>query len=100
MKFRQFDRVERKLNIHSHDRCPSIFRSLPNPRRFGFPGLDPRSKSAEGSNLLVALLKKGFEELLSLQLRLINIQGLVHAGVCAVINQDRNMPLVVRFLYE
>ena len=52
-----------------------------------------------GSTLLVALLKKGFEELLSLQLRLINIQGLVHAGVRAVINLDRNIPLVVRFLY-
>ena len=51
-----------------------------------------------GSTLLVALLKKGFEELLSLQLRLINIQGLVHTGVCAVINLDRNIPLVVRFL--
>ena len=94
-KFQQ--RVKKKLGIY-HGRCPSGFRPLPNPLRFGFPGLDPRSKSARGPNLLADLLKIGFEELLSLQPRLMNIQGLVHAAVHAVINVDRNIPLVVRFL--
>ena len=37
-KFQQ--RVKKKLVIY-HGRCPSGFRPLPNPLRFGFPGLDP-----------------------------------------------------------
>ena len=79
---------------------PQRISNSPQSLRFGFPGLDLRSKSARGPNLLADLLKIGFEELLSLQPRLMNIQGLprVHAGVLAVINGDRNTPLSLRFL--
>ena len=78
MKFIQFDRVERKLqlSIHNHDRCPSVFR----PPKIWISWSGSSVQICERSKVACWFTKK-------------RVWGVVHA----VINVNRNVPLVVRF---